>query len=96
MAQNVSAGLTVKVEKPDAKRLQSLKVTNWPIWTKEASVFDWHYDEQEICYFLEGEVTVRTAAGEVSFGNGDLVTFPKGLDCTWQVRKPVRKHYQFG
>ncbi|AGP40227.1 hypothetical protein SCE1572_40435 [Sorangium cellulosum So0157-2] len=27
---------------------------------------------------------------------GDLVTFPAGLNCTWEVRSPVRKHYRFG
>lgn len=86
----------IKVEKPDPKMLETLKVKSWPIWTKEASTFDWHYDDQEICYLLEGEVTVKTAEGETSFGRGDLVTFPKGLDCTWQVKKPVRKHYCFG
>ena len=29
-------------------------------------------------------------------GEGDLVTFPLGMECVWQVRKPVRKHYLFG
>lgn len=73
-----------------------LGARSWPIWTKEPSTFDWFYDEQEICYFLEGEVTVKTKEGEVSFGKGDLVTFPRGLACTWNVKKAVRKHYRFG
>ena len=21
-----------------------------------------------------------------------LVTFPKGLECTWEVRKPIKRH----
>jgi uncharacterized cupin superfamily protein len=42
------------------------------------------------------EVTVKTDRGEVVLRPGDLVTFPKGLSCTWQVSKAVRKHYQFG
>jgi uncharacterized cupin superfamily protein len=88
--------LKVLVEKPTAQKLQDLKVTSWPIWTKEASSFDWFYDEKEICYFLEGEVTVKTPDGEVSFGKGDLVTFPQGLKCVWNVKVPVRKHYKFG
>ncbi|MGH8610629.1 MAG: cupin domain-containing protein [Gammaproteobacteria bacterium] len=25
----------------------------------------------------------------------DLATFPVGLSCTWDVRKPVKKHYRF-
>ena len=40
---------------------------------------------------------LRDKTGEtVSFGKGDLVTFPQGLSCTWQVKKNVRKHYKFG
>jgi uncharacterized protein len=85
----------IKVEKPSRELLDHLKVSTWPIWTKEKSSFEWEYDQQEICFFLEGEVTVSTDRGEVSFGKGDLVTFPVGLSCTWHVLQPVKKHYQF-
>ena len=45
---------------------------------------------------MEGEVKVTTPDGEaVEFGQGDLVTFPRGLKCSWDVRKPIRKHYRF-
>lgn len=88
--------LKVLVEKPTSEKLNSLGVFSWPIWTKEVSSFDWFYDEQEICYFLEGEVTVKTPAGEVSFGKGDLVTFPQGLKCVWTIKRAVKKHYKFG
>ncbi len=84
------------VEKPTESKLKELKVFSWPIWTKEASTFDWHYDEPEKCYFLDGEVTVTTQHETVSFGKGDFVTFPRGLSCTWQIKKDVRKHYKFG
>lgn len=86
----------IAVEKPEKKKLETLRVSNWPVWTKGPSTFDWHYDEKETCYLLEGRVTVRTAEGEVSFGKGDLVTFPKNLNCTWIVQEAVRKHYCFG
>ncbi|MEI6437457.1 MAG: cupin domain-containing protein [Candidatus Omnitrophota bacterium] len=88
--------LKVIVEKPTEKRLIDLGVKSWPIWTKEVSTFDWQYDEQEICLFLDGDVTVKTPFETVSFGKSDLVTFPKGLSCTWHVKKAVRKHYKFG
>jgi hypothetical protein len=82
---------------PDAKRLAELGVTSWGIWTKEASVFPWTYDEREMCYFLEGDVLVTPAGGApVRVAKGDLVTFPAGLSCTWDIRVPVRKHYRFG
>ncbi len=86
----------ITIEKPEPGKLVELGVESWPIWTKEPSTFDWHYDEQEICYLLEGEVEVTTAEGTVSFGKGDLVCFPQGLSCTWKVKTGVRKHYRFG
>ncbi|MFH0838675.1 MAG: cupin domain-containing protein [Candidatus Omnitrophota bacterium] len=87
---------SIKVEKPDKAKLDKMKIFSWPIWEKDASRFNWHYDEIEECYFLEGSVTVETKGGEkVSFGKGDFVTFPKGLSCTWDIKEPVRKHYNF-
>lgn len=88
----------VQVEhNPNAKRLDDLGMRRWEIWEKEVSEFPWLYDEQEICFFLEGDVIVTPAGGEpVRFGKGDLVTFPAGMSCTWKVLKPVRKHYRFG
>ena len=85
----------IKVEKATDEKLKAMGVTTWPVWTKEVSTFDWHYDVSEICLLLEGEVEVTTQAGSVRFGAGDLVTFPAGLDCTWNVKKPVKKHYRF-
>ena len=90
------ASSKILVEKPTSEKLSAQKVLSWPIWSKEVSSFDWYYDEKEICYFLEGEVTVKTSDGEVSFGKGDLVSFPQGLKCVWNVKKEVRKHYKFG
>ena len=88
----------IKVEKtPSDERLRELGVPNWPIWSKEASEFPWSYDEQETCYILEGDVVVTPDGGEpVEMGQGDLVVFPQGMSCTWEIRRDVRKHYKFG
>ena len=88
----------IKIQKnPDKEQLNQLGVTEWPIWTKEASEFPWSYDESETCYFLTGDVVVTPEGGEpVEMGAGDLVTFPKGMSCTWNIRKDVKKHYKFG
>ena len=87
----------IKVEKPADAKLKEMGVSSWPIWEKEVSRFDWHYSDQETCYLLEGKVEVETKDGnKVSFGKGDLVTFPKGLGCIWDIKEPVRKHYKFG
>jgi uncharacterized cupin superfamily protein len=88
----------IKVEhNPDEKKLQEMGVKSWPIWEKEVSEFPWHYDEQEACYILEGDVVVTPQGGEpVQFGKNDFVVFPEGMSCTWNVRQAVRKHYKFG
>ena len=88
--------MDIKVEKLDQAALKKMGVFSWPIWTKEVSSFDWHYDQMEQCYFLEGKVTVETKDGKkATFGKGDFVTFPVGLSCVWNVQQPVRKHYNF-
>lgn len=96
MAQHVGTRSRINVTQPNGKTLKTLNVLMWPIWTKEPSTFEWHYDEPETCYFLEGEATVKTSEGEVTIRKGDLVAFPQGLSCTWQVKQAVRKHYRFG
>lgn len=88
--------MDIVVRKLSDEEKQSLNIFNWPIWTKEISIFDWEYDSQEECYILEGEVEILTSEDEkITFGAGDFVTFPKGLSCTWIVKQPVRKHYRF-
>jgi len=82
---------------PAEERLEELGVRGWPVWTKEPSTFPWSYGEPETCFFLEGDVVVTPEGGEpVQVGKGDLVTFPAGMSCTWEVRAAVRKHYRFG
>ena len=77
--------------------LADLGVLEWPIWQKEASTFPWTYDESETCYFLAGDVVVTPAGGSpVTMGQGDLVRFPAGMTCTWEIRTAVKKHYTFG
>jgi len=86
----------ISIEKGDTEKMVQQGVFTWPVWECKPSVFDWHYDQEESCYILEGEIIVKTEHEEVTIGPGDYVTFPQGLDCTWSVTKPVRKHYTFG
>jgi hypothetical protein len=86
----------IKVEKLQKNELEKIGVFAWPIWEKEVSKFDWKYDSVERCYFLEGDVTVTAKGGKsVHFGKGDFVTFRKGLSCVWDIKIPVKKHYDF-
>ncbi|MBI4396745.1 MAG: cupin domain-containing protein [Elusimicrobia bacterium] len=85
----------IVVERPDERTLARMSVRTWPIWTKEPSTFDWSYDSRETCYIVEGKARVKTDDGVVEFGPGDLVTFPPGLTCVWNVLERIRKHYRF-
>ena len=88
--------MKIEIKRPQKEDMEKEGVMSWPIWEKEISRFDWHYDETEECYLLEGKVVVETEDGErVEFGKGDFVTFPRGLSCVWDVREPVKKHYNF-
>jgi len=87
--------MKITIEKLSESELKARRIDGWPIWECEPSTFDWHYDQQEQCYILEGDVHVKTETQEVVIGPGDFVTFPQGLDCEWTVKKPVRKHYSF-
>jgi hypothetical protein len=87
--------MKIDVTRPQSEELERKGVFDWPIWEKEVSRFDWHYDTDETCYLLEGRVEVVTPdGGKVQFGAGDMVHFPKGLSCTWDISVPVRKHYR--
>lgn len=89
--------MKMKKKKPSKEDLKKLNVESWDVWEKEVSKFPWSYDETETCYMLEGDVEVTAEDGEkIQFKKGDLVQFQKGLKCTWNVKKPVRKHYNFG
>ena len=86
----------IKIEQTNPRELEQLGVHDWPIWEKEISVFPWHYDSTETCYILSGEVVVTPDQGApVTIKPGDLVTFTAGLSCTWNVKSPIRKHYNF-
>jgi len=86
----------ITVEKPSPETLDRLRVNRWSPWECEPSRFDWHYDSDETAYVLEGRVKVTCPDGQaVEFGAGDLVRFPRGLSCTWEVQEKIRKVYTF-
>jgi len=88
--------MEIKIQKLNQEQLEKMGVFSWPIWKKEISHFPWSYDRMEECYFLEGDVALETGDGKkITFGKGDFVSFPKGLSCTWNIKKPVSKHYNF-
>ena len=85
----------IQVKQATEEELKELGIENWSPWDCEPSVFDWQYSSEETAYVKEGRVIVKTDTGEVEIKAGDLVTFPKGLKCTWDVKETIRKVYTF-
>lgn len=85
----------VTVTRLTEEQISSRNIRLWPVWTKEISRFDWTYDGPEECLFLEGDVIIETSEGSFHIQPGDFVVFGAGLSCVWDIRKPVKKHYNF-
>ncbi len=85
----------IEIRKISQEEIDQKKVRSWPVWEKEVSRFPHTYEEEEWCFFLEGEVIIETETGNYKIFPGDFVIFRIGLNCVWDIRKPVRKHYNF-
>ncbi len=72
-------------------------IKNWPVWECAPSTFFCNYYEKEICLIIKGEAYIKTEAGESYFiRSGDLVEFPEGFSCEWQIIKSIKKHFRLG
>jgi uncharacterized protein len=85
----------VKIEHLSQEEINKRGIRNWGIWEKEISRFNWFYDSTEQCLILEGEVIVETDEENYKIKAGDFVTFEKGLKCIWDIKKDIRKHFNF-
>jgi uncharacterized cupin superfamily protein len=85
----------VKIEKMTHEEVRRKGIDQWPVWTREPSRFDWTYHGDEECYIIAGEFTVETNEGTFSVKPGDFVTFKDGLNCVWDISRPVKKYYNF-
>lgn len=86
--------MQIEVRKPTEEEIKTAE--GWPTWSKEISEFPWKYDETETCYILKGRATVTASDGQAaSFGPGNWVIFPQGLECTWKIDDPIEKKYNF-
>lgn len=87
----------IKILQPSKDELDKLGIDKWSSWECDPSEFDWQYPDQETAYVFKGKVVVTAADGsKVEIGQGDLVVFPKGLKCHWQVLERIEKVYKMG
>lgn len=87
--------MEIVIEKLSENSIRKMGIYNWPIWEKEVSTFDWTYDETEKFYVIEGKISIVAGGKQYEVNPGDFVTCSKGLMCQWNVKKYVKKHYQF-
>jgi uncharacterized cupin superfamily protein len=87
--------MEIKIKRITDFEFKKMGINNWPVWEKEASVFDWKYDDSEQFYLLEGKVKIKTRNKEYEVLPGDFVICPKGLRCNWEIKEYVKKHYHF-
>lgn len=83
------------IKKLTDREFEQRKINSWPIWEKEISKFPWTYDKDEECFILEGEITVYVNSKTYHIKKSDFVFFPKGLSCVWEIKKEVKKYYNF-
>ena len=66
-------------------------IKSWPIWECELGKFRWNYDDMEICLIIKGQAKISTQNGDIYLIKaGDLVEFPAGLNCEWEVTKSIK------
>jgi hypothetical protein len=82
------------MHKIKASQKEKEEAATWDIWKKEVSQFPWKYPSNERCLILKGSATVTDTEGnEIHFQEGDLVYFPKGLECHWKIHSDIEKRY---
>ncbi|HNV49465.1 MAG: cupin domain-containing protein [Bacteroidales bacterium] len=85
----------ITIKKLTDEEIDKNAIKSWPIWEKEVSKFPWFYEATEDCLIIEGIIEVEANGKIYQLKPGDFVTFQKGLKCTWDIKKPVRKYYNF-
>ena len=64
-------------------------------WSSD--VGKWHIDysnRHEFCYLTEGHIVLADESGtKTELKAGDAFVIPMGFKGTWEVIKPVKKHY---
>mmetsp|Transcript_48717 Transcript_48717/g.136292 ORF Transcript_48717/g.136292 Transcript_48717/m.136292 type:complete len:204 (+) Transcript_48717:47-658(+) len=86
----------IKLERKLAEhRCNELGISTWALWESDATMaVTWPvtYSDPEAVYILEGDVQVSPQDGGpgVSFGAGDMASFPPGACYIWAAQGKVR------
>jgi len=75
-----------------ASEAEKAYMKRFEYWESDVAEFDWHYGHDETFLLYEGQAVIDYPGGSVTFGAGDLLVCPEGLDCHWKVIAPVKKY----
>uniref|UniRef100_A0A0D9XKE6 (S)-ureidoglycine aminohydrolase cupin domain-containing protein n=1 Tax=Leersia perrieri TaxID=77586 RepID=A0A0D9XKE6_9ORYZ len=91
------AGGAIAVERrPPESRLSELRVRSWPKWAGGTGRMPVKYDSRQTCYIVKGRAAVGSPElGVIELVPGDLVVFPKGTRCTWDISVHIDMYYAF-
>jgi len=81
------AVLVRKATEQEIAEYQKLNARSIPEGT-----FEWFFDEKTFCYLEQGEAKVDEDGVKTVIAAGDMVTFPQGLHCAWEVLSPVKAY----
>lgn len=85
--------MKIEVDRPDNDELKEMGVASWPVWEHDEDKIEMFYDKAEQCYIISGEATIVSEFETLVIKPGDLITFPAGLECVWDIDVTIRKHY---
>ena len=57
---------------------------------RESGTIEWFYDEKTVCLLTEGRAVIEHYGERTPVEAGDLVTFPQGIRCRWEILEPMR------
>ncbi|MCV6639458.1 cupin domain-containing protein [Candidatus Albibeggiatoa sp. nov. NOAA] len=81
---------------PAFAKLEQMAVYEWNIKKQKVSQFDWKYEQKTTYYLLDGEATIDIEnQGTITVTAGDLVIFPAGIVCHWNVTQDIEKHFKY-
>lgn len=72
----------------------------WPTWGSPVARFDWQWSGDEVAWIIEGEAIITPTGewkkcNEVTVKKGDFCKFPDGMTCIWDVKKSIKKYYNY-
>ena len=81
--------MQIIVEPKSEDEARELGVFDWEPSSHPGGRVDQNYSETLNCYVVSGQARIQTEDGSIEVESGDLLTIPKGLDCTWHVRSGI-------